>query len=179
MASSPLQSVQISDGDNFIPLIYDELRVLAKFHMNGERSGQTLEATGLVHEAYLRLRDSNQSGLWNDREQFFRAASEAMRRILIDRARAKLSQKRGGEWVRDDFSEAIVAIPLEDEEILKVNDALSELEMVDAESAEIVKMHFFVGLDWKEIAEIMEKSSRTIRRNWAYARAWLLQRMEE
>lgn len=156
-----------------LPVVYEELRALARYRMANEAAGHTLNATALVHEAWLRLNKDGAEKLWNDKTHFFRTASEAMRRILIDRARAKKRHKRGGDLDRTDLFESQLTIALEDDEILLVNEALDELARVDPEGAELVKMHFFTGLTWEEIADITGDSTRTLRRKWAYARSWL------
>jgi len=135
---------------------------------------QTIGATGLVHEVFLRLQKEPDGECdWQNRAKFFSAAAEAMRRVLIDRARARKRQKRGGELNRTELALTQIAAPAPDDQILSIHDALSKLEGIDPRGAELVKMKYFVGMDWAEIAEVYEISPRTLRREWAYARAWL------
>jgi RNA polymerase sigma factor (TIGR02999 family) len=156
-----------------LPLVYEELRKLAAQKMARERPGQTLQATALVHEAYLRLVDLERAQHWNSRGHFFAAAAEAMRRILIDQARQKGSQRRGGardrRQLRDDD---LIAAPL-NEELLDLDEALAKLAADDPQAAELVKLRIFAGMTVEEIAEVQGTSPRTVKRDWAYARAWL------
>ena len=168
----------LSERERLIPSIYQELRALARYHMGGEVGPQTFGATGLVHEVYLRLLKSTDGSFWNDERQFFRVAGEAMRRILIERARAKNAKKRGRGLQREDYSESAFAVPLADDEILALDEALTQLSLVDRETSELVKLHYFVGLSWEEIAQITGLSTRTLLRRWTFARAWLLDKME-
>ncbi|HAV63668.1 MAG TPA: RNA polymerase subunit sigma [Verrucomicrobiales bacterium] len=166
----------IDDGNpaasqELIPLVYDELRTLASRRMAHEQPGQTLQATALVHEAYLRLLGGGQK--WENRAHFFGAAAEAMRRILIDNARRKKSRKHGGELVRVDLSSVDVAIRTDDEHLLLVNEALEKLEAEDPEAARLIKLRFFAGMSNEEAAETLGISVRSATRSWTYARAWL------
>ncbi len=168
----------IEDGDaqaaeSLLPLVYDELRRLAAEKMALEKPGQTLQATALVHEAYLRLVDGEKARQWRSRSHFFAAAAEAMRHILIDRARRKRSRKRGGDKSRVALEEANVADSANVEEVLAVDEALAGLVAVDAQAAELVKLRYFAGLSIPEVAEILNISPRSADRLWAYARAWL------
>ena len=176
-----LEAVQQGDpkaADELLPLVYEELRKLAAHKMAQQPPGQTLQATALVHEAWLRLVGSARQN-WESRRHFFSAAAEAMRHILIDRARKRLSLRHGGGQQRLDIEEVEVAAPIEQETILAVNEALSELEKADSTKAEVVKLRFFVGLSERETAEILGVSERTIERYWAYAQAWLFERIEQ
>jgi RNA polymerase sigma factor (TIGR02999 family) len=156
-----------------LPLVYDELRKLAAQKLAQEKAGQTLEATALVHEAYLRLVDVEQAQQWNSRSHFFAAAAEAMRRILIDQARRKGSQRRGGSRRRRELlDEDRIEDPLP-EELLDLDEALAKLAATDRQAAELVKLRVFAGLTVEEIAQMQGTSPRTVKRNWAYARAWL------
>src|SRR5262249_7805514 len=138
-----------------------------------ERPGQTLQATALVHEAYLRLVDTEKAQPWNSRGHFFAAAAEAMRRILIEQARRKRSQRQGGPRRRCELSdEDRVEIPLSDE-LIDLDEALSNLHATDPRAAELVKLRVFAGMTIDEVAEVQGVSPRTVKRNWAYARAWL------
>ena len=171
----------IEQGDahaagQLLPLVYDELRRLAAEKLAQERPGQTLQATALVHEAYLRLVDGERRGSsppWNGRGHFFAAAAEAMRRILVDRARRKRSQKRGGDRDRVEYDEANLTAPEAPDELLAVDEALDGLAAVDAQAAELVKLRYFAGLSIPEAAEVLGTSPRSADRLWAYARAWL------
>ncbi len=160
--------------EELLPLLYDELRILAKQKLSRESPGQTLQATALVHEVFLRLTGGNSQG-WQSRGQFFGAAAEAMRRILIDNARRKKSLKRGGEKERLSLEDAPVeydcGMPAED--LLSLNEALDRLTVVDPKIAELVKLRFFAGLTGKQAGEAIGVSHNTADAYWAYARAWL------
>ncbi len=155
-----------------LPLLYDELRRLARGHMAAESGPQTLTATALVHEAWLRVSD-DAGPQWESRRHFFGAAAEAMRRILIDRARAKLAEKRGGRVEHIVPEEVEIAAPSPDEELLAVHEALDALAAEDALAGEIVRLRYFAGMAWAEIAEVTGLSERDLQRQWQYARKWL------
>jgi RNA polymerase sigma factor (TIGR02999 family) len=159
-------------AEQLLPLVYDELRRLAAEKMAQEKPGQTLQATALVHEAYLRLVDVDEARHWKSRSHFFAAAAEAMRHILVDRARRKRSRKRGGDRVRVDLDEATFAAE-DSDEVLAVHEALAGLAAADAQAAEVVKLRYFAGLSIPEVAEALNLSPRSADRLWAYARAWL------
>ena len=173
---------QIENGDpsaagELLPLVYEELRKLAAARLGSEPPGQTLQATALVHEAYLRLVNVEKSQLWDTRGHFFSAAAEAMRRILVDRARRKVRPKHGGGWNRVEF-EPIAEVGIStDADLLILNDALEKLGAEDPDSAEIVKLRYFAGLTIPQIAELLRTTSRTVDRRWAYARSWLHQEL--
>jgi RNA polymerase sigma factor (TIGR02999 family) len=156
-----------------LPLVYDELRMLAAARMAAEHPGQTLQATALVHEAYIRLVGPADTQKWQGRGHFFAAAAEAMRRILVDRARQKGSRKGGGKWFRAELGEEALAAPEGPDEVLAVDEALSGLAAADPQAAELVKLRYFAGLSVDEIAQALAISPRTVDRIWAYARAWL------
>jgi RNA polymerase sigma factor (TIGR02999 family) len=156
-----------------LPLVYDELRKLAAARLAQESPGQTLQPTALVHEAYLRLVVADKGREWNGRTHFFAAAAEAIRRILVDNARRKRSQKRGGGRDRAELREAAVASPEGDDEILAVDEALAGLATADPQAAELVKLRYFAGLSVDEAAHALNISPRSVDRLWAYARAWL------
>ena len=160
-------------SEELLPLVYDELRKLAAARLVQEKPGQTLQATALVHEAYLRLVDVKQAQHWNSRGHFFVAAAEAMRRILINRARDKGRQKRGGDWERVDLDRILVADQATEEELVAIDDALQELGRKNEPCAEFVKLRFFTGLTLDEAAAAMGIARRTANRYWAFARAWL------
>jgi RNA polymerase sigma factor (TIGR02999 family) len=162
-----------SAASQLLPLVYNDLRMLAARKLNQEQPGQTLQATALVHEAYLRLVDADQAQHWNSRSHFFAAAAEAMRRILVDHARRKCSLRRGGTRLRNELlDEHLIEAPL-NEELLDLDEALSKLAAADPHAAELVKLRVFAGMSVEEIAEVQAISPRTVKRNWAYARAWL------
>jgi len=165
-------------AEELIPLVYDELRRLAASRMAHELPGQTIQATELVHDAYLRLVGSATQG-WEGRRHFFAAASEAMRRILIERARRKQSQKRGGSLRRVDLD--IIELPglPSDERLLALHEALDELASVNAPAAILVKLRFFVGLTHSQSAEILGVSRQTADNRWAFAKAWLYRALKE
>jgi RNA polymerase sigma factor (TIGR02999 family) len=160
-------------ADQLLPLVYEELRKLAAQKLAQEKPGQTLEATALVHEAYLRLVDTDQAQHWNSRGHFFAAAAEAMRRILVERARHKRSLKAGGDRQRLDLADVDPATTEPDDEMLALDEALEKLERQDRRKAELVKLRFFAGLTGAEAAEILGISTSTADNDWAYARCWL------
>jgi RNA polymerase sigma factor (TIGR02999 family) len=169
---------QIEGGDpsateKLLPLVYEELRKLAAVRMAQEYPGQTLQATALVHEAYLRLVDVEKAQKWNSRGHFFAAAAEAMRRILLNRARDKARLKRGGDRQRIDLDSWHLAVDCPSEELEAIDEALQELEAEDATSAELVKLRFFAGLSHADAANALGVSRRAADRLWAFARAWL------
>lgn len=159
-------------ADQLLPMVYEELRKLAAARMAQEKPGQTLQATALVHEAWLRLAGSDQQQ-WRGRSHFFGAAAEAMRRVLIDQARRKASSKRGAGQSPEEWHESAVASPAPTEEMLAVHEALDSLAADDATAAEVVKLRYFVGLTIPEIADVLGISPRSADRHWLFARAWL------
>jgi RNA polymerase sigma factor (TIGR02999 family) len=173
-----LQTIEKQDpaqaSEVLIPLVYQELRQLAASRMARESAGQTLQPTALVHEAWLRLFNDN-SAVWRSRAHFFGAAAQAMRRILIERARRKMSSKRGGRPEHVNLDEVDVAGAPPDERVLLVDEALERLERKDPELARVVTLKFFGGLTNIEVAEIMEVSERTVQTKWTFAKAWLLE----
>jgi RNA polymerase sigma factor (TIGR02999 family) len=156
-----------------LPLVYDELRRLAAQKLAKETPGRTLQATDLVHEAYLRLVDVERAQHWNSRGHFFAAAAEAMRRILVDQARKRHAAKRGGQAVREEWHEPTVAAPEPDLDVLALNDVLDLLATVDLDAANLVKLRYFAGLNMNEAAEALGMSVRSAQDLWAYARSWL------
>jgi RNA polymerase sigma factor (TIGR02999 family) len=174
--TSILSAVEQGDpraAERLLPLIYDELRMLASRKLAHEKPGQTLQATALVHEAYIRLVDSEKVQHWNSRGHFFAAAAEAMRRILIEKARQKSTRRRGQGRARCELrDDDLVASPLGDE-LLDLDEALTRLTAIDADGAAVAKLRLFAGLSVEEIAEIRQVSPRTVKRSWAQARAWL------
>ena len=166
-------------GEQLLPLVYEELRKLAMHKMAQEKPGQTLQATALVHEAWLRLVGADDQKVWNSRGHFFGAAAEAMRRILVDRARKKDRIRHGGELERVDLEHVTVATEDNDDTILAIHEALEKLALESSQKAEIVKLRYFTGLEHAEIAEALGISEPTVRRHWAYARSWLYAELKE
>jgi RNA polymerase sigma factor (TIGR02999 family) len=164
-------------ADDLLPLVYEELRRLAAAKMAQQPPGQTLQATALVHEAWLRL-GAGQMPRWESRRHFFAAAAQAMRHVLIERARRKLRARHGGECERVDLDAVEIPVPTDDERLLLVNSALDELALLAPEKAEVVKLRFFVGLDETETAELLHISPRTVERYWHYAKAWLFEHIK-
>lgn len=160
-------------ADELLPLVYDELRRLAAARLGQEKPGQTLGATALVHEAYLRLVGASNGQPWQNRGHFFAAAAEAMRRILLNRARDKKRLKRGGGRRRIDLENLEIALDSDAEDLIALDEALERLEREDAVAARLVALRFFAGLTLKQAAESLGLSGRTAERQWAYARAWL------
>jgi len=165
-------------ADQLLPLIYDELRKLAAKELAQEKPGQTLQATALVHEAYLRLVGAEKEEDWDSRGHFFAAAAEAMRRILVENARRKKSLKRGGGLARAALDERQIPEPEIREDLLALDGALTRLAAVDKTAADLVQLRYFAGLTLSEAAEILGVSPRTAGRCWSYARAWLRQEIE-
>jgi RNA polymerase sigma factor (TIGR02999 family) len=161
-----------------LPLVYDELRKLAAARMSEEKPGQTLQATALVHEAYLRLVGDGQKRDWNGRGYFFAAAAEAMRRILVESARRKGCARHGGGLRRVELLDAEAAAPAEDEQVLLLDESLTRLAAARPQAAELVRLRFFAGLSSEEAAQVMGLSERTARRLWVFARAWLRRDMD-
>jgi len=162
-----------SAAEQLLPLVYDELRRLAAQRLAQEKPGQTLQATALVHEAYLRLVDGNPAPHWNSRGHFFGAAAEAMRRILVESARGKAREKRGGNWQRVDFEALDVTTAITPDQLVALDDALDRLKDLDQVAGQLVKLRYFVGLSLDEAALAVGVSTATAYRHWAYARAWL------
>jgi RNA polymerase sigma factor (TIGR02999 family) len=173
---------QIEDGDRkaaeqLMPVIYDELRKLAAQKMAKESPGQTLQATALVHEAYLRLVGGESVQSWDSRRHFFAAAAEAMRRILVENARHKRTVKRGGQCQRLNLDEALV-IGKPQHDLIELDELLDQLSNVDPHAAELVRLRFFAGLTGDQAAEVLGISPRSADLLWAYARAWLFERLQ-
>lgn len=159
-------------ADELLSLVYEELRRLAAAKMAAEAPGQTLQATALVHEAWLRL-TSDKNRQWNDRTHFFASAAEAMRRILVDNARRKRAERHGGGQYRVEMPELASAVMETDDKVLAVNEALEKFAVLDPQKAELVKLRYFVGMTLEQAAEALGISERTAKRYWAFARAWL------
>jgi RNA polymerase sigma factor (TIGR02999 family) len=164
-------------AEKLLPLIYDELRQLAAQKLAQETPGQTLQATALVHEAYLRLVDVEQAQRWDSRRHFFAAAAEAMRRILVEKARRKRSVRHGGERARIDLDEALVVSDEPRQDLLEIAELVEQLAGADPRAAELVKLRFFAGLTGDQAAEVLGISPRAADQLWAYARAWLFEKL--
>jgi RNA polymerase sigma factor (TIGR02999 family) len=174
-ATRILESITQGDpkaADELLPLVYEELRTLATARMAQESPGQTLQPTALVHEAWLRL-VGDENVRWNGRAHFFGAASEAMRRILVDRARRRNAIRHGGGQQRVDLQEADIAALADDEQLLAVNEALEKLAAQDKPRADLVKLRYFAGMTLEEAAKILGISETTAKRHWTFAKAWL------
>ena len=165
-------------AENLLPLVYDELRRLAARKMANEAQGHTLQPTALVHEAWLRLAGENKEQPWAGRTQFFAAAAEAKRRILVEKARRKSRIKRGGGWQRIQLEGLDIASAADDATLLVVNEALERLEAQDPLKAKVIQLRFFAGLTAEEIAPTLGVSVPTVKRHWRFARAWLLGEIE-
>ncbi len=176
LEGSGIKPVQQKASAELLPMLYDELRQLAAQKLAREAPGQTLQATALVHEAWLRLGDGKEKP-WDNERHFFAAAAEAMRRILVDRGRQKRSLRRGGQWHRVDVDGLEIVAPLPDEDILALDEALDELTKVDSLAAELVKLRFFAGLSHQEAARLLGLSRSGADRLWVFARAWLYNRI--
>jgi RNA polymerase sigma factor (TIGR02999 family) len=174
----------IEQGDphaaaQLLPLVYDELRKLAAQKLAQEKPGQTLQATALVHEAYVRLVDAEQALHWDSRGHFFAAAAEAMRRILVDNARRHKAHKRGGLLQRIDLPELVASAPDESLDLLALDEALKKLEELHPQKAQVVQLRFFAGCTLEETAQTLGISRATAQRHWAFARAWLFGQLHQ
>ena len=174
---SQIEQGDAAAADQLLPLVYEELRRLAASWLAHEKPGQTLQATALVHEAYLRLVDVERADRWDSRAHFFSAAAESMRQILVNNAIRKNRPKHGGDRQRVDVDSKLARSDSSVDELVEVSDALDRLSRVDREAAELVKLKYFAGLSVPEIAAIIGVSQRTADRRWAYARAWLHQEL--
>ena len=179
--ASPQRVTQLlahwSHGDDaalaeLTPLVYEELRRLAHYHMRGQRPDHTLQTTALVDEAYLRLADQTNPN-WQSRAHFFAVAAQAMRQILVNYAKSSLAQKRGGGAFKVELDEAAIVSPEQSKEIVDLHEALERLGTLDSRKARVVELKYFGGLNHNEIAEVMKISTVTVRRDWVFARAWL------
>lgn len=176
---SQIESGDPSAAEQLLPLVYDELRKLAAARLACEKPGQTLQATALVHEAYVRLVVGEQARKWNSRGHFFAAAAEAMRRILVDNARRKKSAKGGGKLERVEMDEDRLEGPGGNIDLIDLDAALDKLAVEDARKAELVKLRYFAGLSVRQAANALEISESTANADWAYAKSWLRLEMED
>ena len=166
-----------SASDELLPIVYEELRVLARQRLSNEKPGQTLQATALVHEAYLRLVGKENDQNWDNRGHFFAAAAEAMRRVLINRAESKGRLKRSGKRDQIDVEKIVIALDTPDDDLIALDTALSELAERDSDCAALIKLRFFAGLSLREAAKSLGIPPRSANRRWAYGRAWLFERL--
>jgi RNA polymerase sigma factor (TIGR02999 family) len=176
-----LNAIEAGDAraaEELLPVVYEELRKLAAQKLSQEKPGQTLQATALVHEVYLRLIGGTDELTWNSRGHFFAAAAEAMRRILIDHARHKKSAKAGGAWQRHDLIDAELAVDTSSDELFAVDEALTRFAEEHSRAAQLVHLRFFLGLTLEEAAAHLGLQTRTAYRDWAYARAWLRRELD-
>ncbi len=174
-----IESGDPAAAEHLLPLVYDELRKLASVRLAQEKPGQTLQATALVHDAYLKLVDTNQAQHWNSRGHFFGAAAEAMRRILVDNAKRKRSAKRGGQLERVGLDEDQIVAPSRSIDLIALDEALNELAVHDSRKAELVKLRYFAGLTIRQAADILRISESTADADWAYAKSWLRVRIAD
>ncbi len=167
-------------AEELLPVVYDELRKLAAQKLSQESPGQTLQATALVHEAWLRLAGPNHTGqCWEGRRHFFGAAAEAMRRILVENARRKARARHGGGLQRVDLDEVEIAAPLPDDDLLALHEALDQLAILDPPAADLIKLRFFAGLTHEQAADLLGLSRSAADRTWLFARAWLFQQIQK
>ena len=169
-----IEQGELQAAGQLLPLVYDELRGLAARKLALEKPGQTLQATALVHEAYLRLVDTDRAQCWKSRGHFFAAAAEAMRRILIERARSKRRQKWGGDWRRVDLDNLDLCTSVTPDQLLALDEAIDRLAGEDPIAARLVRLRYYAGLSLEQAAEPLAISTATAYRHWSYARAWLL-----
>ena len=174
---------QIEQGDpsaaeQLLPLVYDELRKLAAAKMSQEKPGQTLQATALVHDAYIRLVDVEKAQHWNSRGHFFGAAAEAMRRILVENARRKSRKKHGGEFRRADLDDGDLVTTMPPDQFLELNEQIDQLSRQDSVAGTLVKLRFFAGMSLEQAADVAGVPRASAYRHWTYARAWLFSRMQ-
>ena len=167
-----IEQGDVRASDDLLPLVYDELRIIATRKMSHEPPGQTLQATALVHEAFIRL-VGNESASWDSRDHFFLAAAEAMRRILVENARRKKSRKRGGGYERVNLDELTISITGPSDDIIAVSEAVDRLSAKDPAVADLVKLHYFSGLTLEQVAQLRGIGRRTVVKYLSYARAWL------
>ncbi len=176
---SAIEQGDLSAAEKLLPLVYEELRKLAASRLAHEKPGQTLQATALVHEAYLRLVGAESAPRWDSRGHFFAAAAEAMRRILVENARRKGRHKHGGDWRRVELNELDLSVTIPNERLLAIDEALDRLAEDDPQAAALVKLRFFAGCSLSDAADILDMSRTKAYQQWAYARAWLRCEVED
>ena len=176
---SQIESGDPSAAERLLPLVYDELRKLAAVRLAQEKPGQTLQATALVHDAYIRLVDVDKVQDWNSRGHFFAAAAEAMRRILVEQARRKCGPKQGGQWRRQEMPVDGVSLTSMPDQVLDVDEALKNLAKENPPVARLVELRYFGGLSLEEAAAALDVSTRTAQRYWVYAKAWLMEELRD
>ncbi len=176
---SQIEAGDPSAAEQLLPLVYEELRKLAAAKLAHEKPGQTLQATALVHDAYLRLVDTDEAQHWNSRGHFFGAAAEAMRRISVDNAKRKLAAKRGGQVERVGLHEDQIVAPSRNIDLIALDEALNELAVHDSRKAELVKLRYFAGLTIRQAADALRISESTADADWAYAKSWLRVRIAD
>lgn len=177
-----LDAMEDSDAqasEQLLPVVYGELRKLAALRLANEPAGQTLQATALVHDVFVRLVDVDRQQKWNSRGHFFGAAAEAMRRILVENARRKRSLKRGGDLARQELDEADIAASELKHDVLALNEVLNQLAEVDAQAATLVKLRYFTGLTMPQAAEALGMSARSAERLWTWSKAWLFRELQD
>ena len=176
---SQIESGDPAAAEQLLPLVYEELRKLAAARLAQEKPGQTLQATALVHDAYIRLVDVEQAQHWSSRGHFFGAAAEAMRRILVEQARRKCGPKRGGQWRRQELPLEGVSLTAMPEQVLDVDEALQKLAKENPPVARLVELRYFGGLTLEEAAVALDVSARTAQRYWVYAKSWLMEELRD
>jgi RNA polymerase sigma factor (TIGR02999 family) len=169
---------ELNGIDRLLPLVYDELRRIARAKLRHETTDHMLQPTALVHEAYIRLVDVSEQQAWDSNAHFFSAAAEAMRRILVEHARQKSRLKRGGNYRRIPFDDEVVADVSQSDELLAVNELIEEFAIIEPEKAKLVKLRYFVGFSLEECASILGVSRATVSRHWQFSRAWLFHRLQ-
>lgn len=174
---SRIEAGEVAAADQLLPLVYDELRKLATLKLAQERSGQTLQATALVHEAYLRLVGDSRDAIWKSSRHFFAAAAEAMRRILVENARRRQSLKRGGQCVRIELDDALAVTQESHHELIELDELIEKLSIADPQAAELVKLRFYAGLTGDQAAAALGISPRSGDLLWAFARSWLFDKL--
>lgn len=162
--------------DDLLPVVYDELRLMAQRHLSRERSDHTLQSTALVHEVYLKLVDQRRTQ-WKNRAQFFAIAAQAMRRILVNHAKSVGRLKRGGDAVRVPLEEGVAVAPETDVDLVALDEAMAKLEAIDPRKSRLVELRFFAGMTNEEAAEVLEVAPATVKRDWAFTKAWLMREL--
>jgi RNA polymerase sigma factor (TIGR02999 family) len=180
-ADSEKGITSLRNGSDLLDELYEDLRKLARSKLSQEKPGQTLQATALVHEAWMRLSPDGDGGQWENSRHFYGAAAESMRRILIDQARRKNAHRHGGDHQRTDLNESRIESPAtaKTDKIVALDEALEKLAVSDSATAELINLRYFVGLSIADTAEVLDVSQRTVKRNWAYAKAWIQRELQK